>query len=189
VVKYANLFNVEMDNINKQTQNNLNNGTYPIPDPNSQQYPQQGNQWPVPQNQQSANTSMQQYPQAYGQPQQPAVGGALSPEMPSIVERSEQVLRPEVQVEKGKEEEKVPGKPKETPRPEAKTVEVKPDEKKFESPFNVYGYQVSQNVAQQSQKNQEGKVRGDTNSSKTWLFVLVNRLLRMYKGQEDLQTS
>ncbi|MBN2015409.1 hypothetical protein JW766_01115 [Candidatus Dojkabacteria bacterium] len=123
-------------------------------------------------------------PQVPVQQIQPVIPGA-SPEVPSRVEGGERLVVPEVKVEpeKGSEalkEERVEEEKKE------KAVEapnVVPDQQKFESPFKVYGYQLSRNASLAGQKTQGNKVKGDVFSAKTWLFVLINRLVRMYKTE------
>jgi len=131
-------------------------------------YPQQ--QWPQ-QMQQGVDTPLQQ-PQV-------SSGGA-SPEVPARIEQPEPFVPTEAvtEAEKSKEGVREEKTEKEKDKSEEK-VESIPDQKKFESPFRVYGYQASQKSIAKSRKSSSLKVRGNPSFAKTWLIVLLGRLLRM----------
>lgn len=174
---------------------NQNVGTNPYPGSSQQgvdpyQYP--ASYYPQPQ--QPAPQQPYQSPQVpYQTPIQPTVGGA-TPEAPTRTEMGEQYVTPEVpvQVETGKERveqvERVAEKQVQKPDVAKEDREATPDQKKFESPFKVYGYQASPKMVAKGQKSSSQSVKGNTSLAKTWLVVLLGRLLRLHP-REALQAS
>lgn len=162
----------------------------------------QSQQWgggqPVPPVQQyPAGNQTQQYPPGQypvTQPHQPvSVGGGLSPEVPSTVapeqggvpEMAGDALKPAEQAAveaPEKQGEQIQQAPKQ--QEAIKAPEKVPNQQKFENPFSkVYGYKASPQIATQSKKNKGKKVTGDVTQAKTWIVVLLGRLLSMYKGK------
>lgn len=123
-----------------------------------------------------------QMSQNYQPNQQPQVVTGPTPEIPTRVEGGEQQIVPEVKpvLEKAEEKKEAMAHKVEQKKDETgKDKEIVPDEQKFESPFKVYGYNVSQDIAAQGQRSAGTNVKGDTSFAKTWLIVLLGRLLRM----------
>jgi len=128
----------------------------------------------------------QQSSEGSDQPQS-AVGG-ISPEIPTTYEEGEQVVQPEITSE-------APASPEQTQMPEEKGKEgsseqdelikspqQESDEQKFENPFSVYGYQASKKVVDQATKGKgRNSVSGDVSQAKTWLLVLLGKLIKMRK--------
>ncbi len=154
----------------------------------AQQYPQQNQQNPV--------SDQHQYPQQqYPYPAQQApqysqpVSGSGSPEVPATrIEsggeyvqnvESAPTLEDQEQIrEKGDE------KSKDDDKKQIKAPEKAPEQKKFESPFNVYGYKIPQKIKNLKSKMKGDKPKGDVNVAKTWLFVLLGRLLKMSQPEK-----
>jgi hypothetical protein len=176
-----------MDGQSNTNQPNMNNsdtndnqsqiaGRYPPSGGN-----QAGNVWPT-----------ENIPQVAGVPagQQPAIQDiqpaavSPSPEAPARIEHGESLQYPEVAVEEEKRVERAEKKEMESKTERIEAPIEAPDQKKFESPFKVYGYKITQKLVDLSKKISGIKVKGDVNSSKTWLLVLLGRILRMYKGGE-----
>jgi hypothetical protein len=118
------------------------------------------------------------------------IHSGVSPEVPARVEQGERFVTPEAtgKVESKREvpqSEERPVQPKEEISSEK--PEVAPDQKKFESPFRLYGYNVSQKVASLG-KTSANTVKGNTAYAKTWLILLLGRLLRV-NPNEALETA
>lgn len=169
-----------------------------------QQHGQQMQQQPYQQQGQQPYYQQPQQPQPYGdqqqypvqQPQpQPQISPGGSPEAPSVVGGQERAIVPE----QGTEQQRAPEQAQEKageqgeralqPQPQEKQIaapDKAPEQKKFESPFSkVYGYKASPQVETQSKKNKGKQVQGDPTYAKTWLIVLLGRLLRMYRGKDS----
>jgi len=146
---------------------------------------QQNPQQPFPtENQQGWYQTGNQFNEMQGQvqPHVPISGGGTSPEVPSRIETGEKYFAPEYsEQEKGVEKTEADVVKKDISQKEfVKTPDVAPEQQKFENPFrNVYGYRISGNIANSVKKGKRNKVKG-TSSAKTWLVVLLERLLRMY---------
>ncbi len=183
------------------TQTNVGNGQNSVPLDNSQgpynnPYSQQqnltGQQYPQPVSPNGQNQWQVQQPNQYPAPmqtnippqQQPA---SISPsaEVPARIESQEGMVLPEVNVEgeKGKEQSEQAIEQSKEKETSPKAPEKEPEQKKFESPFRFYGYQASSNITSLGDNLRSTKVRGNTHDAKTWLFVLLSRLLRVYKGE------
>lgn len=138
-------------------------------------YPSQ-QQWQQPEPVQQAQDVVPQQPQ-------PGVVGS-SPEVPARVEQAEPYTGTEDVPEAEKSEEE--GEKREKGRQKEEKFEAAsepvPDQKKFESPFKVYGYQASAKMAAKGKKSSSLQVRGNPSLAKTWLIVLLGRLLRMHAG-------
>ncbi|MBU0975681.1 MAG: hypothetical protein ABIE03_07785 [Patescibacteria group bacterium] len=106
-----------------------------------------------------------------------------SPEIPTRIEKGTEIVSsPESASEdvSVSETEKMPQPlPKLEEKNRVDAPEVIPNLTKFENPFKVYGYKVSDQVADMGQKLMATRAVGDVSSAKTWLLVLVGRLLRM----------
>jgi hypothetical protein len=150
----------------------------------AQPYPYNPQQVPVQPGQQAGVQQLvpqQQIPQQEIQPQ----SISPSPEVPARVETSESMIMPEIAPEQvqSTEQEKQDKRVEEQDKTTEKAPDVAPDKTRFESPFKVYGYRISQKIANLGKKLKNSKTKRDTSSSKTWLIVLLGRLLRMYKGE------
>jgi len=167
----------------KDNQNSNDNPSLQPQDYTGVQYPQ-----PL-----STNGQSQLYPQQQGPYQPPFQGNvpqqpiqiSTSPEVPARVETQERVILPEAKVEGEKQQEQAEKRIQEEKSKEAdiQAPEKEPEQRKFESPFRVYGYQASQAVLSSGKDLKSTKVKGNTHDAKTWLFVLLSRLLRVYKGE------
>jgi hypothetical protein len=182
-----------------QNTNLLDQNSAPAADTSSGSVQQdQGNvSWPPAQDSQVAQQGIaqsynepQQMAQQPQQPQQP-VSISPSPEVPARLETSgESVPVPELgQESTEKQVEQQAEKVKDKKEASVEAPKEAPDQKKFESPFNVYGYKVSSQISDASKSATSQKVARDTNSSKTWLVILLDRLLKMYKQEDSLNTA
>lgn len=161
-------------------------GQYPVVPP------AQSNGYPIsPMPYVDPNTGMQGQQQA---PVPQAVPSGGSPEIPSQMQGSEQLTSPDRSVEQSptrvseqsselgtEQAEKSSQAPAET---SVKAPEKVPDQKTFESPYKLYGYKISPQTVQKGASDDTTEAKGDIGAAKTWLKVLLTRLLKMYKGRE-----
>ncbi|MDD3646908.1 MAG: hypothetical protein PHS44_00200 [Candidatus Dojkabacteria bacterium] len=111
------------------------------------------------------------------------VSPSPSPEMPAKIEAGTEVVsKPDKvgEVENTAESQEVAQeqmRPQEAGKIDA--PKVIPNLTKFENPLKVYGYKVSDQVADMGKKYPSAAAIGDVTLAKTWLLVLVGRLLRM----------
>jgi len=126
------------------------------------------------------------------------VSGSGSPEIPGQLQSAEQGRPMEGRVEQAPQgtEQSVEqaGESREqaaqVPVEKAVTAPEKPpDQKVFESPYKLYGYKISPQTVQRGASSDTTNAKGDVDLAKTWLMVLLTRLLRMYKGKEAASTT
>ena len=196
-----------MDTINNQNQNlqdqtqNIsqipNGGNAPVQnyqDPGNiaqQSIPSPAPLDPAVVSQQPGQTPQQQLPQQpvrqpYIQQPQVPVSGA-TPEAPaSLPERPVETAMPvESSPERPEQSEQIvnQGAAVEDKQEVVQTPDKAPDEKKFESPFKLYGYQASEAAVQKSKSSSARQGRGNSALSQTWLLVLLGRILKIQEKQ------
>jgi len=156
------------------------NNNPPSPQNVQQNTQQVQNNWQVPSQQNS------QYPSSVPvNNTQQSVPISPSPEVPARIESQESMPMPErmVESEKAKERSEKTNIEEEPKEKITKEPEHEPEEKRFESPFRVYGYQAPSNMTQLGDSLKTAKVKGNPQDAKTWLFVLLGKLLRICKGE------
>lgn len=185
-----------MDDNQLQNQNqqipNTSDMSQSVPQPPVSQDQQQNQYYPEPQQNLQAQNQGQQLagtvmPQQPVQPQ--VVEPSPSPEVPARIESQENVVMPEQNVKQESQVEPVVKSEEQQEEKKVDAPEVIPNLTKFESPFKVYGYNLSKQLTDMKDVGLDSSVRGDTSVAKTWLIVLVGRLLRMYKVEENSTPS
>lgn len=82
--------------------------------------------------------------------------------------------------EKGKESYVSSEQQKQPAQPKKKLLkEEKPKEEDLDPAFNVYGYKVSKHLAKMRDKFSRMSGKGNVSLSKTWLIILLDRLLKV----------
>jgi hypothetical protein len=146
----------------------------PAYDPSQQSYPDDSYS-----SQQDSDTSGQI---------QPVSTGGISPEVPISSETGEQIVQPEVHPEMPVTSEtksdkgEISTEKKEITEERIDSPKQEPNEYVFESPFSVYGYQASKKTLDQARKGKgRNSVTGDVDSARTWLLVLLGKLIKLRK--------
>lgn len=176
---------------NRQNNIPLNGNQGQNNDPYLQQQDLTGQQYPQPVAPNGQNQWQVQQPNQYPVPmqtdipQQQPTPISPSAEVPARLESQEGVVFPEISVEgeRNKEQSERTSEQSKKKETNLKAPEKEPEQQRFESPFRVYGYQASPNITCLGDNLRSTKVRGNTHDAKTWLFVLLSRLLRVYKGE------
>lgn len=147
----------------------------------------QGSNQPDPYAAQSIGANWQQGQQGVvGQQGGQQIVSPSSPEIPARIDQQEGYRAPEL----GQEQEKITEKAevseekgikKEEEKGVVQAPEVPAKTQRFENPYKVFGYQASQQTMAQMSDSGKAK-KGNISDAKSWLVVLLEKLLRVYKG-------